>query len=209
MLVPENLQSFGAPWMLRSGRASWRHGPVSLPFWGLGHFLIPVQGSVAVFMWDMGRLIELAISPPAGFDSLASLPTAEFRGFMDSHSAHVLLSEGSAAWVPYGWCSAWISLLNSDVSYVLQLPYLCPALAKRTDSSRLTAVVGLQEAFVGSTSDKAWTPISAAFRAWLRALLPTEPGLSQQSESDSDSQRDSGQRSGRGSAKKKPSSELR
>ncbi len=159
---------------------------MAVPFWGLGHFLMPVKGDVVLLIWDIQRLIDLAISPPAGLDSLASLPASEFRAFMDNHSQHFLLSEGRAAWVPFGWCPALISLLSSDVNYVLQIPYLNPALAKTLDSGPLSAVVGLQEAFVGSTSDRAWAPISVAFRAWLRAQVPTEVGLSQQSDAEGD-----------------------
>ncbi len=210
MQLPENLLSFGAPWLLRNGKAAWRHGPATVPFWGLGQFLIPVKGSVAVLTWDMARLIELAISPAAGFDSLASLPASELRAFMAENSEHMLLTEGRAAWVPFGWCSAWVSLLNSDVSYVLQLPYLCPALAKSLDSARLAAVVGLQEAFVGSTSDRAWAPISAAFKAWLRTQLPAELEHSQASRDEGDSgdesPRNSGGPSAAGSATKAPPS---
>ncbi len=71
---PENLPSFGAPWLLRNQRAAWRHGPASIPCWGLGQILLGVKGSVCLMAWDMSRFVDLAMPPAAGFEYLAGMP---------------------------------------------------------------------------------------------------------------------------------------
>lgn len=177
--LPESLGSFGSPWLLRNAMGSFRHGPIEIPFFGFGHFLLGLSGTVFVCAWPLSILTDLAVTPENGLETLAGMPKASFKAHMDGQCFHAVLHQGQCLWIPNGWGEVIVSLQDSLVSHCIVVPFMSDKLISPMKLAVRQASIACFCRWSSGASDdsalkKPWSDLCPAFLTWLRGNLAEE-----------------------------------
>lgn len=170
----ENVRSFGAPWLCVDDSHHVRADAADFPAYGFGHFVLVRTGCMAVFVWDMSLPVSMGVSCAKSNEWLGSgLPKDTFLKYLHSSKiVHVRLQAGDTAWIPDGWCSTWVNLLDEPV-HTLYVPVLVSARASRVPANILNSMIQASEAWLkDANGTKPWDVMGPTMLAWMKALLP-------------------------------------
>ena len=171
-IFPENIATFGGPWLLRTVSGQSRHGAVQWPFWGFGQFVIGIRGTGLVISWPMAVARDLAVGADKSMDIMSLMSRAQFNAQLDNFF-HCLVRPKQAIWIPYGHCPLYIGLQDSEdnVSFAMTVPYMATKLVNdMVDSERAllaTTLRGYMQLPV--TQERPWSVIGPAALAFLGA----------------------------------------
>ncbi len=189
--LPENLRTFGSPWVLRTVKGSYRFGADHIPFFGSGMFLLGIKGSAWVVSWDIAAVSDLAIPFEDSFSEMGQWVPKQLSGFLDSSAFHATLQENEAIWIPFGHVFVLSALLSDPVTYTLQIPFMSPVLAKQAEPASMGSVYNALATWMDRVGEvRPWSVIGKPFLSWLRAQIAgqDEGHLSQASQEPLDGQ---------------------
>ena len=176
--LPENTGTFGSPWLLCHRKGAWCHGPWEIPFWGIGQWVIGVEGAQWLLMWPTSLVSDLAVDIEQGIHVLAAMKKDTLRTALDTQVKQFLIGEGTAVWVPYGWVHVIAQLQDGDFGYTLTVPYMSTLLCKQMDSGARKVVGKVLASYIGHDNVKGikpWRDIGPAFLTWFDAMADVNP----------------------------------
>jgi len=188
--LPENVGTFGAPWMHYVACGAFLNSPEDMPFPGFGKFLIGMKGAFWLISWPGKHATDIAMPLEKAFDQVGMLKKDEFTAFFKNNVFHCLIQKDTVAWIPYSHCSTLISLQGQehDTSIFLTVPYMSVGLLHKAPSAPRTEYGKIVEECCNTLSGtKKHQPFSL-FVAWFRASLEEERNDEEEIEEMADTQ---------------------
>jgi hypothetical protein len=189
--LPENVGTFGAPWIHHVACGSILNGPDNIPYSGFGQFVIGMQGAVWLICWPGKYATDIAMNLKGAFDQVGTHKKDDFTAFFKDNVFHCLIQKDTVAWIPYGHCSTLISLQGQeyDSSYFLTVPYMCVGLLHKAPSAPRTAFGKIVEECCDTlpSGSKQQQPFSL-FLAWFRSSLEEERNEEEENEEMADTE---------------------
>ena len=174
--LPDSVGTIGVPWIQRTMSGSFRHGSEDMPFFGFGHFVQGVTGSMYLCAWPLGQIVDLAVQCESGLETLAGLPKVEFSKTVRSVCFHCLIQHGTSVWIPHGWASVMIALQDTPATHTIVVPYMSVPLLKPVKLTVRREIIKAFERWQRSEggAKKPWTGLAPAFLSWLRGNLAAD-----------------------------------
>lgn len=175
--IPEQSLSFGSPWLHRTLSGAHQWGIESIPFTGIGHFVHSTLGRVMVVAWSIEKLLDLAVKPESSMDATSAMNQKTFNKWWTQMMNHAIIDKGETVWVPPGFMTCMITLLDYPVNWTLQIPVMAAPLLKHLSDAVLDKIHSLaSDYFKGRTNDKPWNRIMPSFIAWIDSVRDNGKG---------------------------------
>ena len=170
MASPENLRSYGSPWLLGGLPGSCRRGTQHWAIPGFGKTLLALQGPVFLVLFCIRDMLDYGPSVSEIDAWLTGLSHKAFTGVADKHFSLVTLVQGDSVWVPYGYHAMMVTgSLQTEPSMVIEAPFLTATLATRFP--QLGYVVQHNIDFYRAIlQQKPWDKIGQPLLDWLQEL---------------------------------------
>ena len=172
--LPESTGTFGSPWLLASGQGSFRHGYNDIPFFGFGHFLHGLTGTLFVCAWPVSVLRDLAVAADNGLGTFAAVRKESFKATVEKKCFHTLLRHGQTIWIPAGWCEVQIALQDTDMSLAVLIPYMTTTFVSELppdERDLMTSGFRMWSRKASVKDAKPWKTFCPAFMTWVKGAV--------------------------------------
>ena len=172
-VLPEEIESYGSPWLLGHQKYSSRRGQQSQVFDGIGRFLFPIEGEFIVIAWSVAELEKIGIKVETGTEFLTKFSKDDSLGWCSKHLKIGMLKDKSQLWIPYGYSWTLIAI-GTEQAYAVDQPVMSTALAKDLPENVLLNICQSNvEFFEGDLCLKAvFNKFAPAFKAWAHNICP-------------------------------------
>ena len=172
LIVPEAVDSWGAPWILRTAPAHARIGAHVQPAVGCAGFLAALQHKTFVLVWPMAWTAQLNVPLKAAFSWLGSLEPRAFLKFIENTAWHCLLEPTEVCWIPSGHCFLTLALAEES-SVSLWVPFANSSLMTDVSTSVMRGIsVSLAHVLeMVQESDFYASEVTVPYKAWIDAAI--------------------------------------
>ncbi len=177
-VVPEALRAHGQPWLLYTKAGHARIGYEFWPCLGLGQVVLVHRGQVTLAAWPVQAVLDRGASLSESFNFVFNemAPNA-FNVWAKEHLKYVTMSEGDAAWIPYGWHVAAIARpTDANAASVVVQPYITETFASNCRERGAVAEALASSIEASVTSGGMWKDDGQQFIEWLRADVAVAAG---------------------------------
>jgi hypothetical protein len=191
---PEELQSYGGPYLMNHSKYSSRFGNMRIPFTGWGHFFFPASGSYIICAWNFESLEKIGVGYDKGLDFLGKLSKEDAAVWCDKNIHTGVIESKGQLWIPYGWTYVLLAFGETFCHGVMQ-PIMSAKLAKDLDPIVLTKMCKFAKQFFDSLPPNTpFTKVAAPFKAWIGTLPEKQSGASGDGVECKDSQKEEGEK---------------
>ena len=178
---PAGLATFGAPWHLYENAAVWRGDCVDLAMPGIGQVWYQETGMRLLLMWPVSACVSKGCAAADAWDWLfgdqdMALTPSCFQAWASANLSWVVIQQGDAAWVPWGYQMASLNLASAELGtgpaegfvqpfFSRGLAQICPSLG---DVGRHLMT---EAARCKTYGDKTWRIMADGLIAWLEEEL--------------------------------------
>lgn len=169
---PEEMESYGGPWLLGHKKFAARRGYMSQVFDGFGRFFFSLEGEFIVIAWSVEELDKIGVKLETGTEFLTKFTKDDSLAWCDKHIMIGRLEHRSQLWLPYGYSCTLIAI-GTEYAYAVDQPVMSTALAKDLPANVLLNICESNLDFFGSETVKAvFNKIAPTFKAWVLNICP-------------------------------------
>jgi hypothetical protein len=160
-----------------------RYGHELIPFCGVGHWLVHVQGSPSwVCAWPITAELAMGQDMSSMYEYIGSLGEADMSKFVGQSCFHTLLETDRVCWIPHGWSFVICTLTDpadasstpaSAMTSIMAIPHFNDKMTQGLGSDTASAMRDSVSKFVTSGSGSnsaAWKEHGPAFVQWLDSV---------------------------------------
>jgi hypothetical protein len=190
---PEELGTFGGPWLLASRTFASRKDMTGQPFVAQQHMLINHIGSHIVFLFPMEAVCRLVFDVSEGLSFLGKMEKKDaLKWCANNITIANLTVEEAYLWVPMG--VMWVMVGHKhEFNFAVIQPLFHTEMAKATLQRPLLAMAKMHYEFFSSMMLKGpYKNIVAPYKAWLNNIVPEKTVQEKKSKKDKKEKKEKG-----------------
>ena len=160
--TPENLRSFGSPWLLHTPPGLVRSNHMGLRLFGIGQFILVHSGSMLVIPIPFQVFSDINVDPENAMEFIGSLDNANVEW------QWAVMQSSTVVWSPYTHVLIMISLLDTPGCTAITVPYVCAKIVDQVSPRARSALLNAFQKFnvlVGTA--KSWAGVIPPLVKWL------------------------------------------